>query len=122
MMAKEIAICKHCLSPDVTRDALAAWDENARDWSLTTVLDNADCQACGADGDILTFIEVGGEASDVTHKAFLARTAIENWCINSGVSYDDVDRRACELLEGVFHLLKVDRIIISAERVSLLRN
>lgn len=46
-------ICRQCGSKDVTRDALAEWDEVAMDWSISVTLDNCDCNACGASGDDL---------------------------------------------------------------------
>jgi len=45
----KIARCKHCGSSDVTQDALAAWEEDAQQWRVTSVLDNSDCNACGGE-------------------------------------------------------------------------
>ncbi len=47
------ATCANCGSINVTQDALADWDERRQTWTVCGVLDNADCNDCGANGDDL---------------------------------------------------------------------
>lgn len=42
-------ICAKCGSDDVTNDALARWCVESQAWEISSVLDNANCEAC--DGD-----------------------------------------------------------------------
>lgn len=42
-------VCRSCGSTNVTRDALASWDEEAQRWELIDTLDNADCNDCGGE-------------------------------------------------------------------------
>lgn len=39
-------LCKTCGSKTVTRDAWAAWDEEAQDWVLGAAFDYAFCHDC----------------------------------------------------------------------------
>lgn len=39
-------ICSQCGSDDVKRDAWATWDEDAQQWVLDNVFDEAWCDAC----------------------------------------------------------------------------
>lgn len=39
-------VCGTCGSPDVVRDAWAAWSEGAQEWELQNVFDDAYCEAC----------------------------------------------------------------------------
>lgn len=45
-------VCAKCGSPDVTRDATAAWDADAQDWSLCGVQDQGYCDDCGGEADL----------------------------------------------------------------------
>lgn len=104
---KKVRVCRHCMSADVTRDATAAWDEVRAEWSIADMLDNSDCTACGANGNgVITSVTLGGEATSPKHKALLARYALENWCINSGVTLDDPLQRIVDLLTGIEHLAR----------------
>ena len=41
--------CATCQSPNVTRDALAAWDYDVQAWKLQTVLDQCNSDVCGGE-------------------------------------------------------------------------
>lgn len=40
-------VCQERGSRDVTHDALARFDEDAQEWSISSLLDNSDCDDCG---------------------------------------------------------------------------
>ena len=42
--------CPHCGSENIIKDAAAAWDAEAQDWSLTCVHDHETCEDCGRSG------------------------------------------------------------------------
>lgn len=43
--------CPECGSTDVVKDAAAAWDEEAQEWSLVCVYDSTTCQTCEYESD-----------------------------------------------------------------------
>ncbi|MEM6409919.1 MAG: hypothetical protein AAF683_00120 [Pseudomonadota bacterium] len=43
--------CPECGSTNVVKDAAAAWDEDAQDWSLLSVYDSTTCQDCEYESD-----------------------------------------------------------------------
>lgn len=47
--------CSVCKSEDVRRDADAAWNEEAQEWELCAVYDNAVCERCGGETSIEEF-------------------------------------------------------------------
>ena len=58
-MTKKLKVtCRECGSPNLLRDATAAWSEFAQCWELTTVHDHTTCEDCGAEGDDITSEEV----------------------------------------------------------------
>ncbi|WP_322037960.1 hypothetical protein [Burkholderia cenocepacia] len=48
-MGKIKMCCPHCGSNLVTKDALVMWDIATQDWQVVSVLDNGNCEACGAE-------------------------------------------------------------------------
>lgn len=42
----KLMVCSHCQSPNVRRDAYAAWNTEAQTWELATVYDAAYCTDC----------------------------------------------------------------------------
>jgi hypothetical protein len=42
-----LKVCAHCGSENVTHDALARWDTETQEWSISSTLDNSDCDRCG---------------------------------------------------------------------------
>jgi len=65
MAKQQIAACVLCGSDDVTHDAVVRWSIPDQRWEVSGVFDNADCGACGADGDnIVEFVELESESAD----------------------------------------------------------
>lgn len=54
--------CPECGSTNITKDALAQWDETAQDWTLAGVYDCETCQDCEAERDELA-LRVDTEAA-----------------------------------------------------------
>lgn len=48
---KAMMQCSHCGSQNVTADALARWDVERQQWEASAILDNGNCDDCGAEGD-----------------------------------------------------------------------
>jgi hypothetical protein len=46
-------VCEHCGSDDIIRDANARWDTLNQCWDLAGVMDNATCEACGEETDMI---------------------------------------------------------------------
>ncbi len=45
--------CPHCGSENIVKDATAAWDADAQEWSLTSTQDHETCENCGRSGDYM---------------------------------------------------------------------
>lgn len=60
---KEKPVCPVCKSDDVVVDAVARWDEDTQDWSLSATYDDKTCDACGYSGSNFDWIEIDDEGS-----------------------------------------------------------
>jgi len=52
-MEKIDMLCPHCGSANIYKDAAAAWDADAQEWSLASVHDHETCEECGQSGDYM---------------------------------------------------------------------
>ena len=50
---RKIKVCSHCLSSNVTQDALSRWSVEDQKWELSGELDNTDCDDCGGQTRLL---------------------------------------------------------------------
>jgi hypothetical protein len=46
---KKQMFCTECSSTSVTRDAIVRWNLATQEWEVSSLLDNNDCDECGAD-------------------------------------------------------------------------
>ena len=45
--------CPHCGSANIFKDAAAAWDAEAQEWTLVSVHDHETCEDCERSGDYM---------------------------------------------------------------------
>jgi hypothetical protein len=45
--------CPHCGSANIFKDAAAAWDAEAQEWTLVSVHDHETCEDCDRSGDYM---------------------------------------------------------------------
>lgn len=45
--------CPHCGSASILKDAAAAWDAEAQEWTLVSVHDHETCEDCERSGDYM---------------------------------------------------------------------